>query len=187
MVHVQFPLWYLWSAYRRPKAFSRNCFLLTSRLPGRALWHRSTGSCKARGPLGSLKRYSQELRFGDGELARRFRSSLRSAPYICPPCRNWCRARRSSTESLTQRLPSSVAQRLQVRHPAGARLDYRSRQVLVRSYGSDTCRPVLAPADDKIRGAGGDGAPNCSLKRRQRRLRGGRRFRRSDSQRAVEA
>ena len=31
------------------------------------------GFCKAHGPLGSLKPYSQELRFGDGELARRKR------------------------------------------------------------------------------------------------------------------
>ena len=30
------------------------------------------GFLQAHGPLGSLKRYSQELQFGDGELARRF-------------------------------------------------------------------------------------------------------------------
>ena len=43
--------------------------------------------------------------------------SLTESPYLCAPCRNWWRALRSSTESLTQRLPSSFAQRLQVRHP----------------------------------------------------------------------
>ena len=38
--------------------------------------------------------------------------SLRRAPYFFPPCRNWCSARRSSSESLTRRSPSVEAPEL---------------------------------------------------------------------------
>ena len=41
-----------------------------------------------------------------------------SPSYLCPPCRSWCSARKSSSESRIQPFPTLVVHRLQVTHPA---------------------------------------------------------------------